>query len=309
MDTILVTGGCGFIGSTFIDLVLRDKRVNKVINIDKVTYCADEKANKNFKNYKLIKDDINNVFEALKGKEKTIDYIFHFAAESHVDNSISGPEPFVHSNVNGTFKMVEFAKAFDIPIVVVSTDEVYGSLNYDAKSSIETDILKPSSVYSSTKASADLIALSYFHTFKTNVKITRCCNNYGINQYEEKFLPTVIRNLRAGKKIPVYGDGKNIREWINAKDHCEAVWAVATLGEPGEIYNIGTSDERSNIEIVRLFLEKWGLDESSIEYVEDRKGHDLRYSLNCCKITTELGWFPKSTNIEEFIDFVVENFK
>jgi len=309
MDTILVTGGCGFIGSTFIELILSDKRVKNVINLDKITYCANKDANKKFKNYKLIKDDVNNVFDALKGKENSIDYIFHFAAESHVDNSISGPEPFVHSNVNGTFKMVEFAKAFDIPIVVVSTDEVYGSLTYEDPCSVETDLLRPSSVYSSTKASADLIALSYFHTFKTNVKITRCCNNYGFNQYDEKFLPTILRSLKNGKKIPVYGDGKNIREWIDARDHSEAVWAVALKGVPGEIYNIGTSDERSNIELVRCILELWGAGEDSIEFVEDRKGHDIRYSLNCNKITHEIGWIPKYGDITDFLKEAIKELK
>lgn len=309
MEKILVTGGCGFIGSTFIENILTQEKVSSVVNLDKITYCADKSANKRFKNYKLIKDDVNNVFEALKGKEKSFDYIFHFAAESHVDNSISGPEPFVHSNVNGTFKMVEFAKTFDIPIVVVSTDEVYGSLSHDAPSSVETDLLKPSSVYSSTKASADLIALSYFHTFKTDVKITRCCNNYGFNQYQEKFIPTIFKSLQQDKKIPVYGDGKNIREWIDARDHSEAVWAVATKGKAGEIYNIGTSDERSNIELVRLILQLWEKDESSIEFVQDRKGHDLRYSLNCNKIAYELGWFPKYGNIEDYLEEAISELR
>jgi len=309
MDTILVTGGNGFIGSTFIEMVFETKKAKNVINIDKLTYCANKKANKQFKNYKLIKEDINNVFDALKGKERSIDYIFHFAAESHVDNSISGPEPFVHSNVNGTFKMVEFAKSFDIPIVVVSTDEVYGSLSYEDPSSVETDILKPSSVYSSTKASADLIALSYYHTFRTNVKVTRCCNNYGFNQFDEKLLPKILTNLKQGKKIPVYGDGKNVREWIDARDHSEAIWMVAEKGQPGEIYNIGTSDERSNIELVRGILELWGAGEDTIKFVEDRKGHDIRYSLNCNKITHELGWIPKHGNVMDYLEEAISQIK
>ena len=193
---ILVTGGCGFIGSAFMKVMLDNPKI-EIINIDKISYCANKNVCEQYKErYELIEGDINNVFELLKNRENEIDYIYHFAAESHVDNSISGPYPFIHSNITGTFNMLEYAKKYDKPILIVSTDEVYGSLSTYSPPSTEEDLLKPSSVYSSSKASADLLALSYFRTFGTKTMITRCCNNYGANQYKEKFIPTIRRRKK-----------------------------------------------------------------------------------------------------------------
>ena len=306
---ILVTGGCGFIGSAFMKVMLDNPKM-EIINIDKISYCANKNVCEQYKErYELIEGDINNVFELLKNRENEIDYIYHFAAESHVDNSISGPYPFIHSNITGTFNMLEYAKKYDKPILIVSTDEVYGSLSTYSPPSTEEDLLKPSSVYSSSKASADLLALSYFRTFGTKAMITRCCNNYGANQYKEKFIPTILNSLKNNKKIPVYGDGKNTREWINVLDHCEAVWEVSQKGHFGEIYNIGSGYERSNIDLVRKAVNLWGADDSSINFVEDRKGHDIRYRIDSSKIQSEIGWRPRHTNMDEFLKLMVDDYK
>tara|TARA_R110002167_G_scaffold320459_1_gene526285 strand:- start:496 stop:1431 length:936 start_codon:yes stop_codon:yes gene_type:complete len=306
---ILVTGGCGFIGSAFMKVMLDNPKM-EIINIDKISYCANKNVCEQYKErYELIEGDINNVFELLKNRENEIDYIYHFAAESHVDNSISGPYPFIHSNITGTFNMLEYAKKYDKPILIVSTDEVYGSLSTYSPPSTEEDLLKPSSVYSSSKASADLLALSYFRTFGTKTMITRCCNNYGANQYKEKFIPTILNSLKNNKKIPVYGDGKNTREWINVLDHCEAVWEVSQKGHFGEIYNIGSGYERSNIDLVRKVVNLWGADDSSINFVEDRKGHDIRYRIDSSKIQSKIGWKPKHTNMDEFLKLMVDDYK
>mgnify|MGYP006138075029 FL=1 len=306
---ILVTGGCGFIGSAFMKVMLDNPKM-EITNIDKISYCANKNVCEQYKErYELIEGDINNVFELLKNRENEIDYIYHFAAESHVDNSISGPYPFIHSNITGTFNMLEYAKKYDKPILIVSTDEVYGSLSTYSPPSTEEDLLKPSSVYSSSKASADLLALSYFRTFGTKTMITRCCNNYGANQYKEKFIPTILNSLKNNKKIPVYGDGKNTREWINVLDHCEAVWEVSQKGHFGEIYNIGSGYERSNIDLVRKVVNLWGADDSSINFVEDRKGHDIRYRIDSSKIQSKIGWKPKHTNMDEFLKLMVDDYK
>jgi len=306
---ILVTGGCGFIGSAFMEVMLNNPKI-EIINIDKISYCANKNVCKQYdQRYELIKGDINDVFKLLENRETEIDYIYHFAAESHVDNSISGPYPFIHSNITGTFNILEYAKKYDKPILIISTDEVYGSLSMDSPPSTEKDLLKPSSVYSSSKASADLLALSYFRTFDTKVMVTRCCNNYGANQYKEKFIPTILSSLKNNKKIPVYGDGKNVREWINVLDHCEAVWEVSQKGYFGEIYNIGSGYERSNIDLVRKIVDLWGADDSSISFVEDRKGHDIRYSINSSKIQSKIGWKPKYTDMDEFLKLMVDDYK
>jgi len=306
---ILVTGGCGFIGSAFMEIMLDNRKI-EIINIDKISYCANKNVCKQYKDrYELIEGDVNDVFQLLKNRHTEIDYIYHFAAESHVDNSISGPYPFIHSNINGTFNMLEYAKKYDKPILIISTDEVYGSLSMDSPPSTEKDLLKPSSVYSSSKASADLLALSYFRTFDTKVMITRCCNNYGANQYREKFIPTILNIIKNNKKIPVYGDGKNVREWVNVLDHCKAVWEVSQKGYFGEIYNIGSGYERSNIDLVRKIVELWGADDSSISFVEDRKGHDIRYSINSSKIQSEIGWQPQHTDMDEFLKLMVDDYK
>jgi dTDP-glucose 4,6-dehydratase len=236
------------------------------------------------------------------------DYFINTAAESHVDNSIKTPLPFIESNVLGTFNIVNWGYENNIPTVVVSTDEVYGSLSWKEASSDEDSQLKPSSIYSSSKAAADLIALSYHKTHKYDVRITRCTNNFGPNQNKEKFIPNTILKIKNKQQIPVYGDGQNIREWIWVEDHCHAVFNVALNGKAGNVYNIGSGNEQRNLDIVNMLLDIMDGETDLISFVEDRKGHDKRYSLDSSKIVLETGWFPKVTesNFEEYLKKTVD---
>jgi dTDP-glucose 4,6-dehydratase len=299
---ILVTGGLGFIGSHFIELLLKETD-HDIICIDKETYAADL----NFRD-SLIENPRVKYFQVDIGDEmqvssllnaiSNIDCIVHFAAESHVDNSIKSPRPFINTNIIGTFNLLEFARVFTNfkKFVHVSTDEVYGQITnsnlLDEQIFRETNILEPSSVYSSSKASSDLIVKSYQKTYALNINITRCCNNYGPRQHKEKLLPKTIHNALNNVSIPVYGRGENIREWIHVTDHCRGVLKVLEQGTPGEIYNIGTGTALSNLDLVKAVLEKTGRDEHLITFVEDRKGHDFMYMTDCTKITKELNWFP-----------------
>jgi len=309
MQRILVTGGCGFIGSNFINYVLDNELVESVVNIDKCTYASDQTYIKskyrNSNRYQLYIEDICGKPSFVS---KNFDYIFHFAAESHVDNSIKTPLPFIESNVLGTFNIVNWGFENNIPTVVVSTDEVYGSLNWKEASSDEDSQLRPSSIYSSSKAAADLIALSYHKTHNYDVRITRCTNNFGPNQNKEKFIPNTILKIKNKQKIPVYGDGQNIREWIWVEDHCHAVFNVALNGKAGQVYNIGSGNEQRNLDVVNMLLEIMGEDKNLISFVEDRKGHDKRYSLDSSKIVLETGWYPKVTesNFEEYLKKTVD---
>ena len=306
MQRILVTGGCGFIGSNFINYVLDNDLVESVVNIDKCTYAS----NTNFinpkhrksKRYSLYADDIAKGISVVTNK---FDYIFHFAAESHVDNSIKDPSPFIESNVLGTFNIVNWGFQNNIPTVVVSTDEVYGSLNWKEASSDEDSQLRPSSIYSSSKAAADLIALSYHKTHNYDVRVTRCTNNFGPHQHKEKFIPNTILKIKNKEKIPVYGDGQNIREWIWVEDHCHAVYNVALNGKAGNVYNIGSGNEQRNIDVVNMLLDIMCESKDLISFVEDRKGHDKRYSLDSSKIVLETGWYPKVTE-SNFEDYLVK---
>lgn len=304
MQRILVTGGCGFIGSNFINYVLDNDLAESVVNIDKRTYASNtdfikEKYRKS-KRYSLYADDIAKGISVVSNK---FDYIFHFAAESHVDNSIKDPSPFIESNVLGTFNIVNWGFQNNIPTVVVSTDEVYGSLSWKEASSDEESLLKPSSIYSSSKAAADLIALSYYKTHNYDVRVTRCTNNFGPHQHKEKFIPNTILKIKNKEKIPVYGDGQNIREWIWVEDHCHAVFNVALNGKAGNVYNIGSGNEQRNIDVVNMLLDIMCESKDLISFVEDRKGHDKRYSLDSSKIVLETGWYPKVTesNFEEYL--------
>jgi dTDP-glucose 4,6-dehydratase len=309
MQRILVTGGCGFIGSNFINYVLDNDLVESVVNIDKCTYASDQSYIKskyrNSNRYQLYIEDICGKPSFVT---KNFDYIFHFAAESHVDNSIKTPLPFIESNVLGTFNIVNWGFENNIPTVVVSTDEVYGSLNWKEASSNEDSQLRPSSIYSSSKAAADLIALSYHKTHNYDVRITRCTNNFGPNQNKEKFIPNTILKIKNKQKIPVYGDGQNIREWIWVEDHCHAVFNVALNGKAGQVYNIGSGNEQRNLDVVNMLLDIMGEDKNLISFVEDRKGHDKRYSLDSSKIVLETGWYPKVTesNFEEYLKKTVD---
>ena len=306
MQRILVTGGCGFIGSNFINYVLDNDLAESVVNIDKCTYASNPKfinsKHRTSKRYSLYGDDISKKLSLVSNK---YDCIFHFAAESHVDNSIKDPSPFIESNVLGTFNIVNWGFQNNIPIVVVSTDEVYGSLTWKEASSEEDSRLKPSSIYSSSKAAADLIAMSYYHTHKYDVRITRCTNNFGPHQHKEKFIPNTILKIKNKEKIPVYGDGQNIREWIWVEDHCQAVFSVAKNGKAGNIYNIGSGNEQRNIDVVNKLLDIMCESKDLISFVEDRKGHDKRYSLDSSKVVLETGWYPKVTE-SNFEDYLVK---
>jgi len=293
MKTILVTGGAGFIGSNFIRHMLNKYDDYRIVNLDKLTYAGNLGNLKDIsgnKRYKFIKGDIADakiVEKAAKGCE----VIVNFAAETHVDRSIHGAAEFVRTNVFGLHTLLETAKKIKVRLFIqISTDEVYGSI---AEGSFkETDPLFPNSPYSATKASGDLLARSYFVTYKLPVIITRSSNNFGPNQYPEKVIPLFITNLLRNKKVPLYADGMNVRDWLYVIDNCEAIDLIMHKGRTGEIYNIGGITEITNLELTYNLLEMLGKDKGSIEYVKDRPGHDKRYSLDISKLKA-LGWHPR----------------
>jgi len=304
---LLITGGAGFIGSNFILHMMKSHPNVEIINLDLLTYAGNltnlKGVDKN-PNYTFIKGDIcdpeivNTILDRY-----LVDTIVHFAAESHVDRSITTASEFVRTNIQGTYTLLECARHHPIAkFVHISTDEVYGST---LKGSFgETDILSPSSPYSASKAGSDLLALSFFTTYKLPVIITRCTNNFGPYQYPEKLIPLFVTNLLDGKKVPIYGTGKNVRDWIHVSDHCRAVEFVVEKGISGEIYNIGGGNEKTNIEITEKILTLLKKDESLIEYVPDRPGHDFRYSLDCSKLR-KMGWSPRYS-FEEGLKETVE---
>jgi len=309
---LLITGGAGFIGSNFIHYVLDKYLDYKIINLDKLTYCGNLdnlKEVENNPNYKFVQGDIcdREKVEEIFGEEKP-DFVVNFAAETHVDRSILDPHSFTETNVLGTHILLEAAKKFGIErFLHISTDETYGSVE-DRKFK-EDDILLPNSPYSASKASADLLARSYCKTFSLPVIITRSSNNYGPYQFPEKVIPLFISNILEGKKVPLYGTGKNIRDWIFVLDNCEGIDAVLHNGEIGEIYNIGGGNEKTNLELTKIILNELGKDESQIEYVEDRLGHDFRYALDIEKVK-KIGWEPKHSfeeAIRETIKWYLEN--
>ncbi len=299
---MLVTGGAGFIGSNFIRLMLDQYKDINIINFDSLTYAGNLDNLDNLKDdtrYTFVKGDITqrNDVDTVVCK---VDCIIHFAAESHVDRSIEGAEVFIHTNVNGTFVLLESAKAHDIKkFVHVSTDEVYGSLGKEGFFSEETSIA-PNSPYSASKASSDLLVRAYYETYGFPSVITRCSNNYGPYQFPEKLVPLMISNAKENKSLPVYGDGMNIRDWLYVDDHCLAIDRVLQDGKIGEVYNIGGNNEWHNIDIVKLILKELGKPETLIEFVQDRLGHDRRYAIDASKIKKELGWEP-SVQFEEGI--------
>ena len=304
---ILVTGGAGFIGSCFIRHILKKYQNYKVINIDALTYAGNiENLNdvKDNQNYKFIHGNICDK-ELVRELVNQVDCVVNFAAESHVDRSITGPEIFIETNVKGTLNLLQAAKDAKIErYLQVSTDEVYGSLGKTGYF-YETTPLAPNSPYSASKASADLLVRAYYETYKMPVLNTRCSNNYGPYQYPEKLIPFFISRLLKGEKVPVYGDGLNVRDWLYVYDHCSAIDTVLHNGKIGEIYNIGGHNEKTNIEITKLILNAMGKDESSIEYVQDRLGHDRRYAISNDKIQTQLGWEPSLT-FEEGIKITID---
>lgn len=304
---ILVTGGAGFIGSCFIRYILEHHPSYKIVNYDALTYAGNIEnlyGVKDNPNYEFIQGDIcdkNLIRQVVSG----VDTIVNFAAETHVDRSITGPEIFIETNVKGTLNLLQAAKEFNIErYVQISTDEVYGSLGEEGYFT-ETTPLAPNSPYSASKASADLLVRAYHETYGVPAMITRCSNNYGPYQYPEKLIPHFISKLLRDEKVPVYGDGLNVRDWLFVYDHCSAIDAVLHKGKAGEIYNIGGHNEKTNLDITKLILEAMNKDESYIEYVEDRLGHDRRYAISNDKITSELGWKP-STTFEEGILLTID---
>jgi dTDP-glucose 4,6-dehydratase len=310
----LITGGCGFIGCNFIRKLFAEEPDAQVTNIDLLTYAGStdnlaDVAEKAGDQYKFIKADIGDaaamatVFEAQK-----FDRVINFAAESHVDRSIDNPADFVSSNIVGTANLIELARKHDVPrYVQISTDEVYGSLGDEGFFTEETPI-QPSSPYSASKASADLLVLAAYHTFGQDVVITRCSNNYGPHQFPEKLIPLMITKALSDQSLPVYGNGKNVRDWIHVEDHCAGIKAAMERGKAGEVYNFGASEEWQNIDLVKALLRHVGKPESLITYVADRLGHDLRYAIDSSKAHNELGWEPMWTfddGLKQTVDWYV----
>ena len=294
---LLVTGAAGFIGSNFVRMIAKGglQGISSVKVLDKLTY-AGVKTNldsiADLSRYEFIKGDICDL-RVVSELLKEVDVVVNFAAESHVDRSISGATDFVQTNIVGVQVMLDAIKASGrkIRFLQVSTDEVYGSI--ELGSWTEDWPLKPNSPYSASKAGGELLARSYNRTHNIDVVITRCSNNYGPHHFPEKLIPLFITNLIEGEKVPVYGTGENVRDWIHVDDHCRGIYSVLMNGRSGEVYNIGGGRELTNNELTSLILEAMGADESSIEYVEDRKGHDFRYSLDWTKINSELGYEPQ----------------
>ncbi|MDH5721465.1 MAG: dTDP-glucose 4,6-dehydratase [Spirochaetia bacterium] len=337
MKKILVTGGAGFIGGNFIKYMLEQYEDVFICNLDKLTYAGDLRNLESVKEdsrYSFIEGDIcdknllNRIFT-----ENEIKGVFHFAAESHVDNSIAGPEVFVKTNVLGTFQLLETARNFWMsdPFVVkeqyknarflhVSTDEVYGSLGEDGFFTEETSYA-PNSPYSASKAGSDMLVRSYYHTYGLNTVITNCSNNYGPCQHDEKLIPVIIRKAISKEKIPIYGDGKNIRDWLFVKDHCKALDIAFQKGRAGEVYNIGGSCEKNNIQIANLIceilddinrLEKGGSYKQFISFVKDRPGHDRRYAIDSSKMMNELDWRAETKfedGLKETVRWYIEKYK
>jgi len=293
---LLVTGGAGFIGSNFIHLALAEKNHWDVICLDALTYAGNLANLENYRDhprFHFIKGDIANPDDVRQALTGGIDGVINFAAESHVDRSILGCQEFIRTNVQGVQVLLDAARNAGVErFVQISTDEVYGSLGPEGKFTEQTP-LAPNSPYSASKAAADMLVRSYHHTFGMNTVITRCSNNYGPYQFPEKLIPLFVTNLLADKKIPVYGDGLNIRDWIHVMDHCRAIWTVLEKGSPGQIYNIGGDNERTNLELTKMLLEALDKNESMLEYVTDRPGHDRRYAIDASKIQNELGWRPQ----------------
>lgn len=298
---VLVTGGAGFIGSNFVKYYLKNYPQNKLINLDNLTYAGNLENLKDIEendNYQFIKGDICDKYLVHRTFAGGIDVVVNFAAESHVDRSITGPEIFLETNIRGTQILLDAAREYwkdeleDKLFLQVSTDEVYGSLGKTGYFTENTP-LAANSPYSASKAGADLMVRAYFHTFNLPTLTTRCSNNYGPYQFPEKLIPLMINNALNDKPLPVYGDGKNVRDWLYVEDHCSAICRVLDKGTPGEVYNIGGNNEKENIEIVKLILQELDKPESLINYVKDRPGHDRRYAIDARKMKEELGWEPQ----------------
>lgn len=309
-ETILVTGGAGFVGSNFIHFVLETQSVVQIINFDLLTYAGNLRNNEDVASddrYRFIRGDIANASElGLLFRENRIDRVVNFAAETHVDRSIEDATPFVRTNITGTQCLIDISMKHGVSrFVQISTDEVYGSLGAEGRFREDTPI-NPTNPYSATKAAADLMVLSNAKTHRFPAVVTRCSNNYGPNQFPEKFIPLMITNAMEEKRIPVYGRGLNRREWIHVDDHSRGVWKAITQGRDGEVYNVGGGQEVANIDLVRQVLRILGKSGSLIEFVKDRPAHDFRYAMDCSKIEKEWGWSAQTdfrSGIEETIEW------
>ena len=309
----VITGGAGFIGSNFIRLLLAENPEAQVLNIDKMTYAANPKIVSEFAkypNYTLLTADICD-FDAMSNAIEHLDIVVNFAAESHVDRSIKDPNSFVQTNVIGVNNLLTACRENNADrFIQISTDEVYGSLNFTDRPSRETDLLNPSSPYSASKAAGEMLCMAAYKTFGQKVIITRSSNNYGPYQYPEKVIPLFISRLMNEQKVPLYGNGLNVRDWIHVEDNCKAIKTIITKGNFGEIYNIGGGNEIDNMKLTSLLLECFGKDFSQVERVADRLGHDLRYAINCAK-TKKLGWKPSiefKTGLQETVIWYKKNF-
>lgn len=321
---LLITGGAGFIGSNFIRYLVRKYPHYRILNLDLLTYAGNLENLKEIEshsNYQFIKGDIcdRELVQALVAGKKTgsedgsggsVEVIVNFAAESHVDRSISDPESFTRTNVLGTQVLLDTARKYNVKkYVQISTDEVYGTLGETGYFHEETP-LAPNSPYSASKAGADLLVRAYHETYGLSINITRCSNNYGPYQFPEKLIPLMITNALQDRELPVYGDGGNVRDWLHVEDHCTAIDLVIHKGKPGEVYNVGGNNERTNIDIVKKILAFLNKPESLIRFVPDRPGHDRRYAIDAAKIRSQLGWTPKysfAIGIEETVKWYLSN--
>ena len=312
---VVVTGGAGFIGGNFVQYMVNKYPQYDIYNLDLLTYAGDLTKHKDIEkndNYSFVKADIadrESIFD-LFNREK-FDYVVHFAAESHVDRSITDPEVFVRTNVLGTQVLLDASKNINVKkFVHVSTDEVYGELDFDPTTFFtEETPLQPNSPYSASKASSDFLVRAYHETFGLPVNITRCSNNYGPYHFPEKLIPLTISRVLNEQKVPVYGDGKNIRDWLHVLDHCSAIDLVLHEGENGEVYNVGGHNERTNLEVVKTIIKSLGKSEDLIEFVKDRLGHDKRYAIDPTKLE-KLGWKPTynfETGIAHTIQWYLDN--
>lgn len=314
---ILVTGGAGFIGGNFIHYMVEKYPEDMIVNLDLLTYAGNLETCKKVEgkeNYKFVRGDIAErkfIFELFEKEQ--FDIVVNFAAESHVDRSITDPEAFVRTNVMGTTTLLDASVKYGVKRYhQVSTDEVYGDLPLDRKDLLFTELtpLHTSSPYSSSKASADLFVQAYYRTYGLPVTISRCSNNYGPYHFPEKLIPLMISRALADEKLPVYGNGENVRDWLHVEDHCQAIDLIVRNGRVGEVYNVGGHNERTNLEVVKTILKALDKPESLIEYVTDRPGHDMRYAIDPTKLETELGWKPKynfETGIQQTIEWYLNN--
>lgn len=303
---LLVTGGAGFIGSNFIRYILQHT-VHSVINVDALTYAGNLENLRDVENssaYRFVQRDICDLSALEDVFSSKPDAVFHFAAESHVDRSIVDSGAFVKTNVLGTHQLLEASRRYGVKkFIHISTDEVYGSLGATGKFS-ESSSLQPNSPYSASKAASDLLVRAYFHTYSFPAVITRCSNNYGPFQFPEKMIPLMICNALEDLPLPVYGDGRNVRDWIHVSDHCAGLLRILDAGRPGQVYNIGGNSERDNLSLVREILSILGKPESLIQFVKDRPGHDRRYAIDASKMQNELGWTPKISLSEGLVETV-----